>query len=74
MALCQECIDLNGKPGGDPPHANLIGTRSIDLGNASHGRATGTFEYYFCKVCSTHWLRDLDDREEERSWTVVKGL
>ena len=72
MTACAECQDLSGAPAKTGPHAQLMRTKSIDLGSASHGRTTGTRTYYFCKTCGSNLLRDEDEKDDDPQWGIAK--
>jgi len=75
MTACADCQKLNGASSATEPHAGLIGKRKVDLGQASHERTTGEFRYFFCTVCGSHLLQDLDEKDyEPTQWAIVREL
>ncbi|MGJ7611305.1 MULTISPECIES: hypothetical protein [unclassified Variovorax] len=73
MTACAECQQLNGAEAKTSPHAQLMRTSTVDLGKASHGRTTGEWQYYFCKICGSNLLQDLDEKDyEPTQWSIVR--
>lgn len=72
MALCNPCSELKGEPGDRAPHGALVKEKRIDLGRASRGQTTGEWIFWKCSTCGSLLQQDLDEKDAEAQWGVVK--